>query len=251
MWVPPLCRQIAFAFLLLCDYRQHFGWNRGSSEHQAITLTTRSAGQFYCEHYPSSEIGFLRSRQLCSYPRISQNFMEPYGSLSCSQEPSTSLYPEPDQSSTYHIILSKIDFNIVHHLCLGLPSGLFPSGFPTIILYAFLFSPIRTTFPTHSVFLDLIILITFGEEYKLWSRSLCSIHMFRELSLCFSSGTFLHNHVYISSHRFQVLFFPYRNLKLDARWNNWHIFLYMWIPCYKSGKLQFTCGTNTSSQNWL
>jgi hypothetical protein len=27
------------------------------------------------------------------------------------------------------------------HLCLGLPSGLFPSGFPTSILYALLFSP--------------------------------------------------------------------------------------------------------------
>jgi hypothetical protein len=29
----------------------------------------------------------------------------------------------------------------LHHLCLGLPSGLFPSGFPTNILQAFLFSP--------------------------------------------------------------------------------------------------------------
>jgi hypothetical protein len=29
------------------------------------------------------------------------------------------------------------------HLRLGLPSGLFPSGFPTNILYTFLFSPIR------------------------------------------------------------------------------------------------------------
>jgi hypothetical protein len=31
------------------------------------------------------------------------------------------------------------------HLRLGLPSGLFPSGFPINILYAFLFSPIRAT----------------------------------------------------------------------------------------------------------
>jgi hypothetical protein len=31
--------------------------------------------------------------------------MEPKGSLLCSQEASTSLYPEPDQSSPYHPIL--------------------------------------------------------------------------------------------------------------------------------------------------
>jgi hypothetical protein len=37
------------------------------------------------------------------------------------------------------------------HLRLGLPSGLFHSGFPTNILHAFLFSPISATVETTSL----------------------------------------------------------------------------------------------------
>jgi hypothetical protein len=59
------------------------------------------------------------------------------------------------------------------HLRLGLPSGLFTSGFPTNIIYAFLFSHIRPTWTVHLILLYLIILITFGEEQMLWSSS-CS-----------------------------------------------------------------------------
>jgi hypothetical protein len=62
--------------------------------------------------------------------------MEPEGPLSSSQEPFSGSYPKSHQSSPYHP--SNIRLNIIHtHL--RHPSGLFPSGFPNNILYAFFF----------------------------------------------------------------------------------------------------------------
>jgi hypothetical protein len=55
-----------------------------------------------------------RNGKLCSYSRTSQHFMELESSLPCSQEPYTGPYPEPDQSSPCHAILSQIHFNIIH-----------------------------------------------------------------------------------------------------------------------------------------
>jgi hypothetical protein len=118
---------------------------------------------------------YLRGHQLLSHSIVSQHFMEPKRSLPHSQELSTCSYPEPGQSSPYHPIQPPSILILSTHLCLGLPSSLFPSGFPTNNLYMFHFSPIRATCLAYLILLDLIILIILVEEYKSRSSSLMQV----------------------------------------------------------------------------
>jgi len=106
--------------------------------------------------------------------------MEPEGSLPHSQQPATSPYPEPARSSPYppHPTSWRSNIILSSHLHLGLPSGLFPSGFPTKTLYTPLLSLIRATCPGHLILLDLITRAILGEQYRSLSTSLCSFLLF-------------------------------------------------------------------------
>ena len=74
-------------------------------------------------------------------------------------------------------------------LLLGLPSGLFLSGFHTKTLYTPLLFPIRATCPAHLTLLDFITRTICGEEYRQFSSSLCVFYMFVHILsvfLCFT-----------------------------------------------------------------
>ena len=69
----------------------------------------------------------------------------------------------------------KVHPNIVLHLDLGIPNGLFPVGLPDKILKALLPSSILATWHTHLTLLHIITLTILGEWYKIWSSSLWSL----------------------------------------------------------------------------
>ena len=81
----------------------------------------------------------------------------------------TSIQYTPPHPTSWRSILT-----LSSNLQLCLPSGLFPSGFPTKTLYTSLLSPIRATWPSHLILLDFITRTVLGEEYRSLSSSLCS-----------------------------------------------------------------------------
>jgi hypothetical protein len=99
--------------------------------------------------------------------------MKPEGSLphKCPQTPlswASSIHSIPPYPTSWRFILI-----LYSHICLVLPSGPFPLGFPTKILYTPLLSSINATCPAHLI-LDFITRTIFGERYRSLSSSICS-----------------------------------------------------------------------------
>jgi len=82
-------------------------------------------------------------------------------------------WPSPIQSRYSHPTSWRSYLILSIYLRLGLPIGLFTSGFPTKTLYTPLSSPIRATYPAHFILLDFITRTILGEQYKSFSSSLC------------------------------------------------------------------------------
>jgi len=79
----------------------------------------------------------------------------------------SSIWSIPPHPTSWRSILI-----LYSHLRLGLPSGLFPSGFPTKTLYTPF--PICATCPAHLILLNFITRTTLGQQYRSLSFSLCS-----------------------------------------------------------------------------
>ena len=98
--------------------------------------------------------------------------MEPEGSLPHAQVSlswASSIQSIPPHPTSWRSLLI-----VSSHLRLGLPSGFFPSDFPTKTLYTPLLSSIRAKCPTH--LLDFFTRTILGEEYRSLSPSLCAVY---------------------------------------------------------------------------
>lgn len=140
------------------------------------TLTPSPSGEPLIPHYNA----YLRhvlpiegrpdswEAQNCRQPetRVRQHHeCEPCASLPYSQDPISGPYPEPDESSPHpQPNSSKSHFNIILASVPRSPNYIFPTSFPSKILYAFHVSPTPATCLAKLISLDVMTIIIYGEH---------------------------------------------------------------------------------------
>ena len=120
-------------------------------------------------HSPWKANRFSASQEI---PRILWNPKVHYRIHKC--RPPVRILNQIDPVHTPKSHFLKIHLILSSHLRLGLPNGLFRSGFPTNTLCTPLSSPIRATCPSHLIRLDFTTRTILGKEYRSFSSSLCS-----------------------------------------------------------------------------
>jgi len=134
-------------------------------EHQQLTYSGTYLITYSTEHSPSWEAS-QETPCILRNPKVHYRIHK--------SPPSVPILSQLDPLHAPHHTSRRSILVIYSHLRLGLPSGLFPSGFPNKTLYMSLLSPIRATCLAHLILLDFITRTILGEQCISLSSSFCS-----------------------------------------------------------------------------